>query len=91
MRRQYVHLSVDVETAVNVGSRKAGKPTILQVNAQDAYENGIAFYEGHDLVWLADFIGPLASVSRHADEEARKHQTHSKAAEHDRPFAPGSA
>ena len=58
MNRQYVHLSMDVETAVQVGSRKAPKPVILKVKAKDAYQAGIAFYEGHDLVWLADTIPP---------------------------------
>ncbi|KAA3664026.1 MAG: hypothetical protein DWQ04_07840 [Chloroflexi bacterium] len=58
MRRQYVHLSVDVETAVEVGRRKSDKPVILQVNARDAHKAGLSFYEGHDLVWLADAIPP---------------------------------
>lgn len=58
MSRQYVHLSVDVETAVQVGSRKAPQPIILQVRAKEAYQAGIPFYEGHDLVWLADLIPP---------------------------------
>ena len=58
MNRQYVHLSMDVETAVQVGSRKAPKPIILTVNAKEAYQAGVPFYEGHDLVWLADAIPP---------------------------------
>ena len=56
MSRQYVHLSVDVETAVHVGSRKAPNPTILKIRAHQAHQQGIPFYEGHDLVWLADTI-----------------------------------
>lgn len=56
MSRQYVHLSVDMETAVQVGRRKAPNPTILKVHAQQAHQQGITFYEGHDLVWLADSI-----------------------------------
>lgn len=61
MGRQYVHLSVDVETAVQVGSRKAKNPTTLIINAQKAHQQGHAFYEGHDLVWLADVI-PLEFI-----------------------------
>jgi putative RNA 2'-phosphotransferase len=56
MRRQYVHLSVDEETAWQVGRRKAASPVILVVMAGQAYRNGVIFYEGHDLVWLADFV-----------------------------------
>lgn len=56
MSRQYVHLSVDVETAVQVGRRKSRHPTILKVLASVAHQNGILFYLGHDLVWLADFV-----------------------------------
>jgi putative RNA 2'-phosphotransferase len=56
MARQYVHLSVDKTTAIQVGLRKAKKPVLLQVDAARAYSNGVAFYRGNDVVWLADFI-----------------------------------
>jgi putative RNA 2'-phosphotransferase len=56
MRRQYVHLSADVETAQQVGSRKAGQPVLLQIQAQAAYQQGILFYRGNELVWLADTV-----------------------------------
>jgi putative RNA 2'-phosphotransferase len=58
MGRQYVHLSVDEATAVEVGRRKASKPTILRVSAAQAHANGIAFYEGNEKVWLADRVPP---------------------------------
>ena len=56
MRRQYVHLSVDVPTAKQVGSRKAKQPVILAVKAKKANEEGVLFYSGNEHVWLADFI-----------------------------------
>lgn len=56
MGRQYVHLSVDEATAVEVGRRKTRKPTILRVLAADAHANGILFYEGNEKVWLADCV-----------------------------------
>ncbi|MGF6647341.1 RNA 2'-phosphotransferase [Paraburkholderia sp. GAS82] len=56
MARQYVHLSVDKATATQVGHRKSKTPVLLEVNAAQAYEAGIAFYRGNDQVWLADFI-----------------------------------
>lgn len=65
MRRQYVHLSVDVETARAVGRRRKGPPVILSVDAAGAHAAGVTFYLGNELVWLADrvpadFITPMA-------------------------------
>lgn len=56
MGRQYVHLSIDEVTALQVGRRKSSHPIILTIAAGDAYENGVPFYRGNDLVWLADTI-----------------------------------
>ena len=56
MGRQYVHLSVDVETAADVGGRKAERPLLLHVDAAKAAGSGVTFYRGNELVWLADEI-----------------------------------
>ena len=56
MGRQYVHLSVDRETAVAVGKRRDKDPVILIIDAKRAFENGIKFYCGNDKVILADII-----------------------------------
>lgn len=56
MRRQFVHLSVDRETAVMVGRRKSVSPIVLKVDATGAAAAGICFYEGNELVWLADRV-----------------------------------
>jgi putative RNA 2'-phosphotransferase len=58
MRRQYVHLSVDIETARAVGLRKSATPVVLIVHATKAADSGVAFYEGNDLVWLAQNVPP---------------------------------
>lgn len=58
MGRQYVHLSIDTITAEQVGKRKAPEPVILRVRADDAHKAGVSFYQGNDLVWLADIIAP---------------------------------
>jgi putative RNA 2'-phosphotransferase len=58
MRRQYVHLSVDVSTARQVALRRTRYPVILTVLAQEAYAHGVRFYRGNDLVWLAEAIPP---------------------------------
>ena len=56
MGRQYVHLSVDVTMARQVGWRKGEAPAILQIWAQDAHADGVLFYQGNPFVWLADFV-----------------------------------
>ncbi|HAW77393.1 MAG TPA: RNA 2'-phosphotransferase, partial [Alteromonas australica] len=58
MGRQYAHLSVDRETAFQVGLRKGPTPVVLKIEAVNAYQAGTAFYEGNKNVWLADFVGP---------------------------------
>jgi len=56
MKRQYVHLSADAETARQVAVRRTSHPVILRVSALKAYQHGIAFYLGNDMIWLADSI-----------------------------------
>lgn len=56
MGRQFVHLSVDRETATLVGQRKCSRPVVLAVDAAEAASTGVTFYEGNELVWLADSI-----------------------------------
>lgn len=58
MGRQYVHLSVDESTALEVGRRKARKPTVLRILAAEAHAKGVRFYEGNENVWLADHVPP---------------------------------
>lgn len=58
MSRQYVHLSVDKDTALEVGRRKDNAPTLLEIEATRAHGDGVLFYEGNEYVWLADFISP---------------------------------
>ena len=58
MRRQYVHLSADRETARQVAARKPPPPVILEIAARAAHGAGVRFYAGNELVWLADSIPP---------------------------------
>lgn len=53
MNRQYVHLSVDHDTAIAVARRKGPCPVILQVAAVDAGTAGVRFWRGNEKVWLA--------------------------------------
>ena len=52
MQRQYVHLSIDVETATRVGKRRDPEPVILKLDTEAAQKAGIQFYIGNDKVWL---------------------------------------
>lgn len=49
--RLYVHLSKDIETATNVGSRH-GEPFIYKVMAKEMYDNNYKFYLSKNGVWL---------------------------------------
>lgn len=53
--RQHVHLSRDIETAIQVGSRH-GKPAIFQVLAKEMYDQGFVFYLSENKVWLTDGV-----------------------------------
>ena len=58
MKRQYVHLSVDTDTAVQVGKRRDSDPVIQKIDAAKAHSDGVKFYKGNDKVVLADYIPP---------------------------------
>lgn len=49
--RLYVHLSFDIDTAINVGKRH-GKPVIYKVFSQKMTKNGYIFYRSVNGVWL---------------------------------------
>jgi putative RNA 2'-phosphotransferase len=58
MGRQYVHLSLDPETAARVGSRHASHPVILTVRAAEAHAAGIEFYQAEESVYLTRRVPP---------------------------------
>lgn len=58
MKRQYVHLSADVETATQVGSRRRREVALLVVAAGEAARDGVPFYDAGRGVWLADEVPP---------------------------------
>jgi putative RNA 2'-phosphotransferase len=62
MGRQFVHLSIDVDTALQVGRRKADFPVVLRVDAAAAHAAGVCFCRGNELVWLADAV-PLGFLT----------------------------
>ncbi len=60
--RQYVHLSVDMPSAREVGRRRAPEPVILRVDTVCASKSGAAFYRAGPAVWLSDPIPPECIV-----------------------------
>lgn len=58
MKRQYVHLSPTPDVAREVGSRRDPRAAVLTVDAGRAHTDGIRFYQGNDVVWLADSVPP---------------------------------
>lgn len=55
MKRIYVHLSKDVETAVNVG-RRHGKPVVLVIDTKAMREDGYLFRITANGVWQSEDI-----------------------------------
>jgi putative RNA 2'-phosphotransferase len=55
--RHHVHLSKDIATATNVGSRH-GKPIVLAIDTKAMQEAGFVFYCSENGVWLVDSVPP---------------------------------
>jgi len=53
--RHHVHLSVDRETATNVGKRR-GKPIILKIDTVGMLRTGHKFYVSVNDVWLTEHV-----------------------------------
>ena len=56
--RIYVHLSKNIETAINVGKRHGGKTVVLEVESGKMYKDGIKFFISKNGVWLVDYVLP---------------------------------
>ncbi|GAB3947818.1 RNA 2'-phosphotransferase [Spirosoma harenae] len=54
-KRHHVHLSADIETALNVGKRH-GVPVVLEVNTEQMQNDSFAFYQSTNGVWLTDHV-----------------------------------
>ena len=80
MKRQYVHLSPDKQTARQVGRRRDQEPAILEIDAHRAFDNGVQFYPRGTGIWLSDPI-PAEYLSILPDSPVEM-----KAAKHPRPI-----
>ncbi len=56
-KRHHVHLSREVQTAIQVGSRH-GKPLVLTIDALGMHANGFDFYRSDNGVWLVEEVPP---------------------------------
>lgn len=54
-QRQHVHLSTDINTAINVGSRY-GKPVVLTIDSEKMHSNGYQFFISDNHVWLTEYV-----------------------------------
>lgn len=55
MSRQYVHLSSNVKTAIDVGSRH-GAPLVLRIDTERMVRDGHLFYLSENGVWLCEHV-----------------------------------
>lgn len=59
MDRHHVHLSTDLQTAMDVGFRRASEITILRVDYESMTKKGHLFYMSNNGVVLSDDISPI--------------------------------
>jgi len=55
--RQYVHLSIDKETAIKVGKRH-GSPVVFEIKSGKMQEEGFEFFVSENNVWLTKHVPP---------------------------------
>ena len=56
MSRQYVHLSADLPTALQVGGRRRGDIAVLLIRAGEYHRDGGVFYRADNGVWLTGHL-----------------------------------
>lgn len=57
MNRQFVHLSGDFQTAMEVG-RRHGPPVVITINAEAMAHDGVTFHLSENGVWLCGYVAP---------------------------------
>ncbi len=66
-QRQYVHLSLDAQTASSVG-RRYGKPMVLIVDAKRMHAEGYCFFLSENGVWLTQEV-PAEYLSQQSNKD----------------------
>lgn len=64
--RLYVHLSKDLTTAINVGSRH-GEPIVYLIDSKTMYKDGYKFYLSENGVWLTKNV-PLKYLCKYKEK-----------------------
>jgi putative RNA 2'-phosphotransferase len=59
LSRQYVHLTTNLDNARNVALRRTKESIILTINALDAYQDGIIFYNPESEHYLTQAMPPV--------------------------------
>lgn len=54
--RNDVHLSKDIETALNVGKRRKGIAVLLVIKSKEMYNDNYEFRLSKNKVWLTDYV-----------------------------------
>ena len=57
MERVYVHISSDIETAIEVG-RRHGKPVVFRIKSAEMYKDEYPFFRSTNGLWLAREVPP---------------------------------
>ena len=60
--RNYVHLSSNIENAINVG-RRHGNPVVYKIATEDMQADGYKFYKAESGVWLTKEV-PLKYITK---------------------------
>jgi len=60
--RNFVHLSTNEKTAIEVGKRH-GSPVLLKINARTMFEDGLKFYKSKNNVWLTKYVNPIYIIN----------------------------
>ena len=61
--RHHVHLSQDIETAVNVGKRH-GKPFVFEILSEKMYNDKFEFFVSENGVWLTEKVPTIYVVKK---------------------------
>lgn len=56
--RKHVHMSKDIETALQVGSRKSKDVIILKIHSAKMRSEGVKIYISNNNVYLTDYVDP---------------------------------
>ena len=65
--RLYVHLSMDIKTAAEVGHRH-GDPMVFRIRSGEMHRNGFVFYRSVNDVWLVERV-PVNYIEEYIDED----------------------